>query len=177
MPKSFILTVIGTDKIGIVDHVTNQVLNSNSNIGKSRMSHLGGEFAMMLQLSTPDSNTGKLNESIDNLKDEGYIINLVETGPTDISKYSGWVPYHIKVTGADHEGVVHDIAHYFSEHQINIEDMETSVTSAPMSGTPLFSINSTVIIPPELTFHEFSEGLEKVSDQLNMEAEIKPYVG
>ncbi|MCP4297064.1 MAG: transcriptional regulator [Proteobacteria bacterium] len=175
MAKILVITIIGRDRIGIVEHVTNQVLRSHSNISSSRMAHLGGEFTMMMQISVPNEKFDDLKENLDKLKTEGFLVNIVETNQEDKSKFAGWVPYQINIIGADHEGVVHDVSQYFTKYKINIESMETSITSAPMSGTPLFSIYTTVMIPPDLNYQDFADGLEVVSDDLNMELEIVPH--
>ena len=177
MAKDLVLTLTGHDKIGIVEKVTDLVLKCKSNIGASRMAHLGGEFAMMMHLTAPDEQFESLQKSLKALKNEGFTVNIVETSPVDIAKFSGWIPYQIKMAGADHEGVVHDITHHLTKNNINIENMETSIVSAPMSGTPLFSVSAIIVVPPAITFNDLEDGLEKVGDGLNMDTEVAPYTG
>ncbi len=177
MAKELVLTFTGHDKIGLVEHVTDLVLKCKSNIGASRMAHLGGEFAMMMHLTTPDDQFEGLQQVFDKLKKEGFSINMVETNPADAAKFAGWTPYQIKMTGADHEGVVHVITHHFTKNNINIENMETSVVSAPMSGIPLFSVKAIIAVPPDITFQQLEEGLEKVGDELNMDTHVSRYTG
>ena len=177
MAKDLVLTLTGHDKIGIVENVTDLALKCKSNIGESRMAHLGGEFAMMMLLTTPDEQFKRLQERLKSLEKDGFTINIVETSPIDSTKYSGWIPYQIKMTGADHEGVIYDITRHLSKHNINIESMETSIVSAPMSGTPLVSVSAVVVVPPDVSFHDLEEGLEKDGDGLNMDTEVAPYTG
>lgn len=177
MTKNLVLTLTGHDKIGIVDHVTEMVLQCNGNIEGSRMARLGGEFAMMMLVAVPEDRIERLQQHITSLKEEGYVVNAVETDPGDPQKYSGWIPFYVKMAGADHEGVVHEITHHLAECGINIESLETSVVKAPMSGTPLFSISAIVLVPPKISLHELEEGLKRVGDELNMDSEVTPYVG
>jgi glycine cleavage system transcriptional repressor len=177
MAKELVLTLTGHDKIGLVEHVTDLVLKCKSNIGASRMAHLGGEFAMMMHLKAPDDQYDCLKKEFNVLKEEGFTINMVETNRVDTAKFAGWIPYQIKMTGADHEGVVHVITHHFTKNNINIENMETSVVSAPMSGIPLFSISAVIVVPPDITFQQLEAGLEKVGDELNMDADVSRYTG
>ena len=177
MAHSLVLTLIGHDKIGIVDSVTNLVMRSNGNIGASRMARLGGEFAMLLLIETPADRFECLRKDLISLREEGYIVNIVETEQDDAKKYTGWLPCQIEMTGADHEGVVHLITRYLAEHSINIESLETSVMKAPMSGTPLFAIKAVVVIPPGFTLPRLEQGLKKVGDELNMDTKVMPFTG
>ena len=73
--------------------------------------------------------------------------------------------------GADHEGIVHEVARYLSERGINIESMETGVTPAPLSGTPLFTMTALVAVPPDLG-QEWQAALQQAGDQLNVEITV-----
>ena len=56
MNDFLVLTAIGEDRPGIVDDLTRVLLNAELNIEDSRMSLLGGEFAIILLLNgTPDA--------------------------------------------------------------------------------------------------------------------------
>ena len=41
-----------------------------------------------------------------------------------------------------------------------------------MSGTPLFTMHTTVLVPPDLSFHQWSDALEELGDKLNVTVEI-----
>lgn len=166
MPKNIVLTLTGRDRIGLVDHVTSLVVKRGGNVGASRMAHLGGEFAMLMLIALPDNEAGNIDQDFQSLRSEGYQVSIVQT--EDSKKYEGWLPYEIEVTGADHEGIIHDIAHYLASRGINIENMDTSSTPAPMSGTPLFTMKGVVLAPPKLNFHAWSDELEEIGDKLNV---------
>lgn len=132
---------------------------------------------MMLYVTSAHQKSISLKEALTPLEKEGFTLNIVETKQADPSNYAGWVPYRIKISGADHEGVVHEVSRYLAKHQVNIENMESSIVSAPMSGTPLFMINATVVAPPHVSLNELSHGLEKVGDELNMDTEVSSFNG
>ena len=52
--------------------------------------------------------------------------------------------------GADHEGIVHNIAHALAQKGISIETMDTGNTRAPNSGALLFTMKALVLVPPGL---------------------------
>ncbi|MBI5822958.1 MAG: transcriptional regulator [Chloroflexi bacterium] len=171
MPKNIVLTLTGRDKIGLVDHVTSLMVKRGGNVESSRMARLGGEFAMLMLVTVSDNEFANLDQDLQQLRGEGYQVTLLQT--EDVAKkYAGWLPYEIEVTGADHEGIIHDISHHLATQGINIESMDTNSAPAPMSGTPLFTMKGVVLVPPALNFHEWSDALEEIGDTLNVSVKV-----
>ena len=175
MPKRFVLTLTGSDRIGIVQHVTESILECGGDVQASRMARLGGEFAMLLLVSIPDSETKRLSGNVENLSGEGFKVSLTETEWGVAARRKDWLPYQIKVRGANHEGIIHEISEHLSEQGINIESVETNVVPAPMSGAPLFTMDAIVVAPPDLPKHKWQDELEETADHLNVELEISLY--
>jgi glycine cleavage system transcriptional repressor len=172
MPKNIVLTLTGRDKVGIVENVTSVIAKRNGNVESSRMARLGGEFAMLMLITVSDKEFANLDQDFQQLRGEGYQVSILQT-EDDSKKYAGWLPYEIEVTGADHEGIIHDISHHLATQGINIESMDTSSTPAPMSGTPLFMMKGVVLVPPKLTFHVWSDALEEIGDKLNVSVKVE----
>ena len=171
MSKNIVLTLTGRDKVGIVDNVTSVIAKRDGNVESSRMARLGGEFAMLMLITLPDKEFDNLDKDFQQLRGEGYQVTLLQT-EGDSKKYAGWLPYEIEVTGADHEGIIHDISHHLAIQGINIESMDTSSTPAPMSGTPLFMMKGVILVPPQLHFHIWSNALEDIGDKLNVSVKV-----
>jgi glycine cleavage system transcriptional repressor len=171
MPKNIVLTLTGRDKVGIVESVTSVIAKRDGNVEASRMTRLGGEFAMLMLIALSDNEFANLGKDFQQLRGEGYQITLLQT-EDDSKKYAGWLPYEIEVTGADHEGIIHEISHHLAVQGINIESMDTSSTPAPMSGTPLFMMKGVVLVPPKLTFYIWSDALEEIGDKLNVSVKV-----
>ena len=72
MPKDFILTLTGPDRIGIVDRVTGLVLERGGNVEGSRMARLGGEFAILMLVAMPEGRFESLEADLGALAAEGY---------------------------------------------------------------------------------------------------------
>jgi len=171
MLKNIVLTLTGRDKIGIVGNVTSVIVKRNGNVESSRMTRLGGEFAMLMLITLPDKEFKNLDLDFQQLRADGYQVTLLQT-EDDSKKYAGWLPYEIEVTGADQEGIIYDISNHLAAQGINIENMDTSSTPAPMSGTPLFMMKGIVLVPPKLTFHVWSDALEEIGDKLNVSVKV-----
>ena len=129
---------------------------------------------MLLYVSIPQNRLPDLTEGVRVLQDEGFQVSTKSTEMSSSAAYAGWVPYEVKVTGADHEGIIYNVTHHLAERGINIETMDTNLTQAPMSGTPLFTMSAIVVVPPDLTSSEIRRNLERVGDELNVNVELSP---
>ena len=175
MPKRFVLTLTGSDKIGIVERVTELILECGGDVQASRMARLGGEFSMMFLVSIPDDQSENLSGKMENLSGEGFKVTITETEWGVAQQRRDWLPYQIEVRGANHEGIIHEIAEHLSELGINIESIDTNVVPAPMSGTPLFTMDAVVVAPPGLSKNKWQADLEEAADRLNVELEVSLY--
>ncbi len=177
MQKHLVFTLSGPDRVGLVEEITEVLLKFQGNVEMSRMARLGGEFAILMLVAIPEGQFDALRQGLRGLRDEGY---KVTTSPTErgyATRYNGWLPYQVKVTGADHEGIIHDIARHLADKGINIETMDTGTINAPMSGTPLFTMSAIVVVPPNLPFTEWRADLEDAADKLNVDTDVLPYTG
>jgi len=175
MSKRFVLTLTGSDKIGIVEHVTELILECGGDVQASRMARLGGEFAMLLLVSIPETEVEHLSQNTEKLSGEGFKVTVTETEWGVATQRGDWLPYQIEVRGANHEGIIHEIAEHLSDQGINIESIDTNVVPAPMSGAPLFTMDAIVVAPPELPKNKWEDELEEVADRLNVDLEVSVY--
>ncbi len=172
MLKNIILTLTGPDRVGIVERVTGLLLARGGNVETSRMARLGGEFAILMLVSIPRERLDGLEGDFDSLADEGYRVSTKLAERPQTQPHSGWIPFRIEVEGADHEGIIHEVARYLSERGINIESIDSETTLAPVSGSPLFSMTAQVLAPPSLSGTSWERGLDAIADRLNLEIRV-----
>jgi len=172
MQKTFVLTVTGPDRIGFVDEVTGLLVERGGNVETSRMARLGGEFAVLMLVSMPTEHFSSLAGDLESLAARGYKVTTTPADRTYAEAHAGWLPYRLEVQGADHEGIIHEIAHYLSEQGINIESVDSESSPAPTSGAPLFAMMARVIVPPSLSGKSWETGLEEIGDRLNLDIHV-----
>ncbi|MDK9708392.1 MAG: hypothetical protein OEL83_15215 [Desulforhopalus sp.] len=160
MGISIVFTLTGTDKVGLVDEITSSLLGLGGNIETSRMARLGGEFAVLMLVTFPAGKEMALQDTVANLTARGYKVTTTPTRDDGQATHPSWLPYRIEVHGADHEGIVHDIAHSLAVRGISIESMDTGNTRAPNSGALLFNMKALVLVPPGLDEHLWRLELE-----------------
>ena len=175
MRKNIVLTITGNDRVGIVEEVTGAVLNVDGNVDASKMARLGGEFAMLMLISLPTKRSEEFDESVSALRAKGYELTIRETKRGFSKRFAGWSSYEIKVRGADHEGIIHEITRHLAEQGISIETMDTGMEPAPMSGGVLFMMEAAVMVPPALDPDSVREDIEEVGDSLNVDTSFLPF--
>lgn len=172
MRTDMVLTLSGPDRVGIVGDVTRILLDVGGNVSTSRMARLGGEFAIIMLVNVPAE--ADLAGALGDLEAQGYVAVVRPARSADEARHAGWVPYRIEVCGADHEGIVHEIAAGLSASGISIESMETGTTSAPVTGATLFTMEAQVIVPPELAATPWTEAVREAGNRSNVDVIVVP---
>jgi glycine cleavage system regulatory protein len=164
---SLVLTVIGTDRPGIVEQISDQVLAAGANWEESRMARLAGKFAGVLRISV---DTARADYLANLLRTLGDLTVVVERGPdTDVSRFRSLT---LEIVGNDRPGIVRDISHVLARHGVNIEELETEVTSAAMSGEPVFRARARVRLPESADLTAIRGTLEAMADHLLVDLEF-----
>ncbi len=172
MRTDVVFTLTGADRVGIVEDVTKTLLELGGNVDASRMSRLGGEFAMLMLVSLPTEKVETLDESFAVLTEQGYKVTTTPTHGPSAEAREGWSAYRVEVIGADHEGIVHDIAAGLSEQGISIESAETRIVAAPITGAPLFTMTALVLVPEALVEAEWLAALDEAGRRANVDIEV-----
>jgi glycine cleavage system transcriptional repressor len=169
---NIVFTLTGPDRIGIVDDLTRMLLEMGGNVETSRMTRLGGEFAILMLVSIPSEELAVLDKNIATFAGQGYKVTTSQTSLSYAERFPGWRPCQIEIRGADHEGIIHEIAHILSQRGISIESMDTVTTRAPISGMPLFMMTAAVIVPPGLSGRDWDDELSDAADRLGVEIKV-----
>jgi glycine cleavage system transcriptional repressor len=171
--EHLVVTTVGPDRRGMVEKITQVMANNYANIEESRMARLGGEFAVIMLVSLPGEKEDTLLAGLETLKEHGLTVVTRPTNLSRLEKFQGFVPYEVSVVGADHEGIVHSVARYLASLQIQVETMDTHLTPAPITGTPIFSMHALVEAPPNVTLPILRRKLAEVADELGVDIEVK----
>ena len=163
MRTSLVLTVIGPDRPGIVEQLSDQVLAVGGNWEESRMSRLAGKFAGLLRVSVDAAHADRLADGLRDLAANNLIVVVERSGDVDVS---GSRALSLEIVGTDRPGIVRDISHVLARHGVNIEELETEVASAAMSGEPIFHARAHIRLPASTNIDEIRAVLEAMADHL-----------
>lgn len=162
MDQSLVMTAIGDDRPGLVELLARTVAEHDGNWLESRMSHLGGKFAGILRVSVPEEKAAALLDTLAALSAQG----LKVTSEPSASPPQEVQPLRLELVGADHIGIVRDIAARLTRAQINVEDFTTDCVPAPMSGQMLFRATALLRLPPGLSQEDLHRDLEDLAHDL-----------
>ena len=171
--NQLVLSALGEDKPGIIDELSRCVLDSGCMILDSRMAVLGGDFALLLQVGGNWNNIAKLENQIAGLEERLGLV-ITSRRNADRGTAGDLLPYGVEVVALDQPGIVHNLARFFSQRQINIKEMVTSSYPAPHSGTSMFSVHMSVEIPAKTQISTLREEFMDFCDQMNLDAVIEP---
>lgn len=168
-----VISTIGHDRPGLVDDLATLVHDLNLSIEDSRMTVLGGEFAVLMSVTGGDLPLKRLETKLAQLaNDIGLAYLFRRTGERE--DVQGRVPYTVSVTAMDHPGIVHKVASFFSSRDINIHNLDTVTERAPHTGTPIFSLVMEVEVPPDTRIAELRDAFFYFCDDHDLDAELRP---
>ena len=173
MPEQLVITALGDDRPGIVDELSQALFKHELNIEDSRMSVLGGEFAILLLVSGSEQSIDDFVAETPALEDTlnmKLLVKLTSSTPAE----QAVIPYTVEVVSIDHPGIVHELARFFSGKHINIVDLNTERYAAAHTATPMFAVNMTISIPADLSIKSLRDEFINMCDELNLDASMTP---
>jgi glycine cleavage system transcriptional repressor len=174
--NQLVISALGRDRPGIINRLSEAVMNAGCNVQDTRMTVMGSEFSLLMMVSGPWNAVAKLESQLASLEEE---LDLsVMTRRTEKRPPAGnLLPYAVEVVSLDHPGIVNQLAGFFSTRGINIEDMVTSSYAAAHTGTPMFSVNMSVGIPADVHIARLRQEFLDFCDDMNLDAVIEPIRG
>jgi len=168
---SLVLTILGTDRPGLVDSIAATISEHNGNWVESRMAHLAGQFAGILRVEVEADQAEALTTAIGALTSTG-LESVVHTIPTVPAATTSPV-VRLSLTGQDRPGIVREISRVLATHGVNVEELNTECRRAPNSGQPLFQAEAQLRLPEGLSLDTLSEALEQVATDMMVDISLE----
>jgi glycine cleavage system regulatory protein len=170
MQIPLVMTVVGRDRPGLVEAIARIVAAHGGNWLESRMCRLGGEFAGILQVHVDASQEQQLKEELEALDAQGLRV-VVCQGRSSPEAAEGRMAT-LELVGQDRPGIVREISHVLARKAVNVEELSTERTSAPMTGEALFTATARLQIPPSCPLAELRGELERIGGNLLVEVRL-----
>ena len=173
--NSLIITAVGPDRKGIVSEISGVISSHGGNIEKSRMTRLGSDFTIIMLVTIDSKWKESLLVALQAIKEisittKGTEPNTVITGEN--YQVAADENCQISLSGADNEGIVKVLSKYLVGKSINILEMETHITNAPVTGTPLFNLLALITIPDNTDRAEFQSDLTLIAQKLGVDIRV-----
>lgn len=162
---TLILTVVGSDRPGLVAAVADAIDAHGGNWENSQLAELAGIFAGIVQVSAPDDRADELTAALQSLV--GLTV-AVHTG-TDTAGTSATRPVSLQILGNDRPGIVREISAVLNAHHLSIDDMATATRDAAMAGGRLFEASVTAEVPAAADLESLRADLERLASEIQVD--------
>jgi glycine cleavage system regulatory protein len=167
MENLLVLTVIGKDRTGLISSLSKQIADNGGNWLESRMCRLGGEFAGILRIQVPLEKEQDLAKTLNALQAEGVTVII---HPDETTQVPGTTKSaSLSLVGQDRPGILYQISAALARQNINVEELETECSSAPMSGETIFNAKARLEIPETCILADLRGELEEIGSELMVE--------
>ena len=165
-----VVTLIGPDRPGIVESLARPVAEHGGNWLESRMAHLAGKFAGILRVEVPADRMEPLLRALARLEEGGLRIVAEPSAPAPAP--ASPQALELDLVGTDRPGIVREISRALVDHGVNIEELVTDRTAAPMSGELLFRARARVQVPAGADRAALRARLERLASDLMVEVRL-----
>lgn len=171
METSYIVTFIGDDRPGLVEELARVIESNRGNWLESRLSQLGGKFAGLVLVSLPDDGGEALEAELKGLSSSGLSVRVTPAGSLPASAAGQNIT--LTVLGPDRLGIVREISRALAQRQVNVIEMDSHVSSAPMSAEMLFHSRIDAQVPQHFDLDDLQDTLDEIADNMTLEIELE----
>jgi glycine cleavage system regulatory protein len=133
------------------------------------MARLAGKFAGILRITVVAANADALASGLRALTSDGLTVVVESSGEAPAETFR---TIRLELVGNDHPGIIRDIAKVLAHHRVNIEELETGVSGAPMTGEQLFRARVQLRLPATVTTDWLRGRLEALAGELMVDVTL-----
>lgn len=156
-----VLTIIGNDRPGLVGELAAAISANQGNWLESSMAHLAGKFAGIVKVGIAPQHAEKLQHALTQLSGLKITGELASADARTTARR-----LKLSLVGHDRIGIVREVSKVLAEHAVNVENLETYTSSAPMSAETLFHANAELTAAADLDAKALTNELERISNDL-----------
>lgn len=172
MARALVLTVIGEDRPGLVEALSALIAEYEGSWDESRMARLAGHFAGVVQIHLPESRAQGLIDALPGLAARGLQASVVDSD-WSLASVDHRRSFRLELVGQDRPGIVRDISSALSSIGVSVQDLRTTVESAPMSGESLFRATAELAPPADVDLETVRGALERLADELMVDMTLE----
>jgi glycine cleavage system regulatory protein len=164
MDAHLVVALVGRDRPGLVNAVSEVVTAAGGNWLDTRMASLAGQFAGIVLVSVPVAKAAALVASLKGLEAQGLQLLVEKASPPD-APTSG-PTLSLELVGHDRPGIVRDLSRALAADQVSIVELETERTAGSFSGEPMFKARARLLLPPGLGADRVRKSIESLANEL-----------
>jgi glycine cleavage system regulatory protein len=166
---SVILSVIGSDRPGLTEALAAAVLSAGGNWLESHLSRLGGLYVGSVLVALEADQVDRLRAAVSAVDAQGLEVRIApaveDPGPIGEA-------LQFTLVGQDRLGIVKQVTAVLAGLDANIETFRTWISSEPHSGMPLFNMEASLRLPPDLKVGKVQAALEDISAEIMVDISL-----
>ncbi len=170
--ESLVVTVIGPDRPGLVSMLSDRGKTHGASWEQSRMATLAGQFAGIVHFQVPATNAAALTAALQELEAVGLRVVVATGAGAGAGTQAAVRMLKLELVGQDRPGIVRDISRVLAELGISIQELNTELSSAAMSGEHLFIADAVLQVPASVATSELSRVLETLANELMVDVTL-----
>ena len=175
MNTSVVITVIGPDRPGLVSQLSDVAQKFGANWEESRLASLAGQFAGMVHFEVPREKADSLTAAFRALEGSGLQIAVARSGGAAPAGAARRV--RLELVGHDRPGIVRDLSAALANLGVSIDELNTQVASAAMSGDDLFKVKALLAVPAGVANPALRQALEALANEMMVDLEAAESLG
>ncbi|WP_076592204.1 formyltransferase family protein [Herminiimonas arsenitoxidans] len=161
---SLVVSIVGTDRHGIVRSLAERAQRYGANWAASRMTRLAGEFAGMVHFEVPRENADALTNALRGLESSGLQVVVAKSDGANVSDSIKSV--ELELVGDDQVGIVSNLTKILAERNISIESIHTEIVRSGVSGKQTFKVGAHLLIPGKLSMDDLRQELGALAHEM-----------
>jgi glycine cleavage system regulatory protein len=170
MQTHLVLTIIGRDRPGLVNAVSEIIAAGGGNWLDTRMASLSGQFAGMLLVAIAPEKTDALVVSLHKLEAQGLRFIIEKT---DEQTPVPGRTLRLELIGLDRPGIIRDISQVLAAQNVSIAELEGERVSGSFSGEAMFKGKARLTLPDGLNVEDLRHSLEAIANELMVDLSLE----
>lgn len=165
---SLVVSIVGTDRPGIVSLLAERAQRLGANWAASRMTRLAGEFAGTVHFEVPRENADALATALRGLASNGLQVVIARSDREDMP--TTMHGFELELVGEDRLGIVSSLTKMLAERNVSIENLHTEIVRS--TGTGTFKIAAHLLVPAALSIDELRRELGTLASEMKVDISL-----
>jgi len=170
--RTLVITVLATDRPGIVKTLSQALVMHKASWIDSRMANLADKFAGLVKISVPTNQLLKLKQTLQALHDADNQLQILMEDALENDADLLQSDLTLELIGADRPGIIDDITGALARLKVNIKQLASEQREASMSAETLFWAKLQLGLPANISTDDVQDTLEALSDQLMVDIKL-----
>ncbi|WP_416304868.1 glycine cleavage system protein R [Neptunicella sp. SCSIO 80796] len=174
MQQQLIVTIIGSDQVGILSALSNAVSQSGCNILDSRQAIYGQDLSLTMIIEGESNAITKAELQLPVVCQQYDLLSIMKR-TSQHHKQDLAVLADVEFAGLDAIGIIHKITTFFGSHNISISAFRQNIFIEKSSQAKMLKGKMVVSLPQDTDVQSITIAFEHYLDELDLLGTISPH--